>query len=481
MTDDSIHTTDEPHASSEQQAAQARTPVETRTERVEESSGSTTRRNVLKAGAVGAATAALAGCSALLGGGDDDGGSADIGSESLEAGLLSFTKGAASVLGLQAVRGAEKAVEKINANGGIAGQRKVNLTVKDEGENPLDKYNQFIDDGKDVTFGPISSGTHESLAPEVETNQVINVGTDGTVTGLYESVVPEATYSFRFQNYDVMEATAAALEVVQRLGANNIDTIAGVNPNYAFGKDEMSLFTNAVQGMTGAEVVYSGFPELGASDFSTHISRINDEQPDVVFSSCWGGDASNFLSQAYQRNMFDNIDATIGTVYYGSADAIDETLVTNVETGKILSGSRNYYWGIPQRSRTEAGKTFFNEAREQEGIKVPTAHYMSGYGAVTSWATAVEKAISIIDGYPSQEQISTALEGHGFYTPGGYYNMCMDHQGRGNGYAGVMEWNSNLNAPELTDVNVFSGTQVSPPPQRSEYAKKSEAWLNSWN
>ncbi len=313
-----------------------------RPDRVAAGESGTTRRTALKAGAVTAATAALAGCSALLGGGDDDSGeAADVGTDQLEAGLLTFTQGAASVLGIQAQRGAEKAVERINEAGGVAGQREVSLEVVDETESPTDDYQQFINDGKDVTFGPVSSGTHESIAPDIETNEVVNVATDGTVTTLYEETNPNPTYSFRFQNYDVMEATTAALEVVERLDAAEIDTYAGVNPDYTFGRDEMEVFSLAIEGITGAEEVYSGFPALGESDFSTYISRINDEEPDVVFSSCWGGDASNFLSQAFQRNMFDNVDVVVGPVFYGSANAIDEEVVTGTDRGTILAGSRN--------------------------------------------------------------------------------------------------------------------------------------------
>ena len=453
-----------------------------RPDRVAADENGTTRRTALKAGAVTAATAALAGCSALLGGGDDDSGeAADVGTDRLEAGLLTFTQGAASVLGIQAQRGAEKAVERINEAGGIAGQREVSLDVVDETESPTDDYQQFIDDGKDVTFGPVSSGTHESIAPDIETNEVVNVATDGTVTTLYEETNPNPTYSFRFQNYDVMEATTAALEIVERLGADEIDTYAGVNPDYTFGRDEMEVFSLAIEGITGAEEVYSGFPALGESDFSTYISRINDEEPDIVFSSCWGGDASNFLSQAFQRNMFDNVDVVVGPVFYGSANAIDEEVVTGTDRGTILAGSRNYYWGLPRNGRSEASTQLFEEAREQDDITVPTAHYMSGYGAVTAWATAVEKAIEIVGGYPSQEQIAMTLEEHGFYTPAGYHNVCADHTGRSNGYAGVMEWDGDLGAPVLTDVNVYPSTRISPPPMGTDYESTAMDWLNSWD
>jgi branched-chain amino acid transport system substrate-binding protein len=465
---------------------------------------SVNRRTVLKTAGATGVTAGLGGCSALFGGDGDDGGDGDggdgdggdgdggggdgaattdeqISSDPLSAGLLSFTKGPAAVLGLQAVRGAEKAVEMINANGGIAGTRQVNLDVRDEGDNPLDKYQSFIDSGMDVTFGPISSGTHKQLAPNVESNEVVHVGTDGTVTTLYEETVPDPTYSFRFQNYDIMETTTAALEAVDRIGADNIDTVAGVNPNYAFGQDEMNLFSQAIQQLTGAEIVYSGLPDLLAGDYATHISAINGEAPDIVFSSLWGGDASSFLEQATSRGMFENVEGVFGPVFYGSADAIPEAVLTGPGEGKIFAGSRNYYWDFPSTERWPPGADLFEEARSQEGIKVPTAHYMSGFGAVMAWATAVEKAIDMLDSYPSQQQIALALEEHGFSTPAGYHTVSQDHQVRSNSFAGVMTWDSDIDAPALEDVDVFSATQVSPPPQGSRYEATASDWLSGWN
>ncbi|MFB6297841.1 MAG: ABC transporter substrate-binding protein [Salinirussus sp.] len=460
------------------------------------------RRTVLKTAGATGVTTGLAGCSALFGGGEGtptgdgggDGGDGDggdggdggtteegqISTDPIDAGLLSFTKGPAAVLGLQAVRGAEKAVEMINANGGIAGRRQVNLAVRDEGDNPLDKYQSFVDSGRQVTFGPISSGTHKQLAPQVESNEVVNVGTDGTVTTLYEETVSDPTYSFRFQNYDIMETTTAALEAVDRIGAENIDTVAGVNPNYAFGQDEMNLFVQAIQGLTGAEIVYSGFPDLLAGDYATHISAINSESPDIVFSSLWGGDASSFLEQATSRGMFENVQGVFGPVFYGSADAIPEAVVTGPGQGKIFAGSRNYYWDFPSTGRWPPGRSLFEEASNQEGIKVPTAHYMSGFGAVMAWATAVEKAIDTLGSYPSQREIAHSLEEHGFSTPAGYHNVCMDHQARSNSFAGRMAWDGDIGAPVLEDVNVFAATQVSPPPQGSQYAASASDWLSGW-
>ena len=143
---------------------------------------STNRRALLKAAGGAVAAAALAGCAQVISGGSGDENPADgansadsLSDEPLDAMLLTFRQGAAGVLGVQAQRGAELAVQRICDAGGIDGKRKVNLTVKDVAENALSKYRASIDQGVDVTVGPISSGTYESLASEV-----VHVSTDGS-------------------------------------------------------------------------------------------------------------------------------------------------------------------------------------------------------------------------------------------------------------------------------------------------------------
>jgi branched-chain amino acid transport system substrate-binding protein len=438
--------------------------------------GGMNRRQVLSAIGGSAVATSLAGCSTLLEGGDSanqEGQSGDgISDEPIEAGLLTFTRGAPGVLGIQAQRGAELAVQRINDAGGIGGQREMRLDVVDEGSNALDSYNQFIEEGKDVTFGPISSGTHSQIAPEVEQNEVVNVGTDGTVTTLYEETVTDPTYSFRFQNYDVMEVVTMAREAVERLGADNIDTVAGVNPGYSFGEDEQRVFRQAIQQLTDAEVVYEGFPELGASDMSNHITSINDAEPDVTFSSLWGGDVTTFVRQAAANNMFENTTVFGTTLYSAAGDVPGDAL----EGADIFSGSRNYYWGQPALGNWAPGQELFDAATQQDGVVVPTAHYMSGYGAVAAWATAVEKAITLLGTYPSQEQIAQMLEGHGFFTPAGYHNMAEDHQGASNSFAGQMVYDDDLGAARLDDVNTYSATETSPPP-----GVTASDWLSSWS
>ena len=442
----------------------------TRDPTVDERANGVKRRTMMAAVGGTAVTAALAGCSTLLGGDEDEEGSVEVPDEPVQAGLQTFTEGAAAVLGLQAQYGAELAVQRVNDAGGIAG-REMELDTVHEADAHVENYRQFVDEGKGVTFGPISSGGHAAMAPEVEAQEVVNVGTDGTVTTLYEETVSDPTYSFRFQNYDVMECVTAAREAVSRLGADDIDTIAGINPNYAFGQDEWKFFQLAIDSLTdGVEVVYEGFPELGASDMSTHITEVNNEEPDVTFSSMWGGDVTTLMNQAAANNMFDNTQL-VGTILYGAVDELDRDVV---EQAEAFSGSRNWYWGFPEPGRWEPNQSVFQAARDQWDI-VPTAHFMSGYGAVTAWATAVDKFVRIVDGWPSQGQIAAALEDHGFYTPAGYHVMGRDHQGKSSACSGRMTWSEEVGAAVLDDVNVFAPQEVSPPPGTT-----AEEWVDSW-
>lgn len=429
---------------------------------------------MVKAAGGTALAAALAGCQALLDGENDNGPAEveDIPDEPIQAGLQTFLEGAPAVLGLNAEYGARTAVRRINDAGGVAG-RDIELEVVEEAGAAIENYTRFVDEGFDVTFGPISSGSHEELVPVVEEQGVVNVGTDGTVTTLYETQYPDVTYSFRFQNHDVMEALAAARAAVEQLGADNIDTYANVNPDYTFGHDEREVFNAGIQQLadvTPDDEVYDGRPELGADDMSSHVTAVADAEPDVLFTSLWGGDATLFLDQGQAEGTFDAVEITVGSVLYGSANDFEPA---DLE-GNIWSGSRNFYWGSPPPNQWEPGWDLYQESLEHHD-SIPTAHFMSGYGAVAAWATAVEKAVAMVGGWPSQEQIAEALENHGFYTPAGYHTIGPDHQGYSTAHFGRLEWDDELDVPILEDIETIPPSHVSPP-----QGGVSLDWIESW-
>jgi branched-chain amino acid transport system substrate-binding protein len=209
---------------------------------------------------------------------------------------------------------------------------------------------------------------------------------------------------------------------------------------------------------------------------SSQISAVQQQDPDVIFTSFWGGDVTTFLQQGVNNGLFEG-RTVAGTILYSAADDMSESLINDVrdQADHVLSGSRNFYWNAPDTGNWPPGTDLMSAVEGQSDVSIPTAHYLSGYGAVTAWATAVEKAIEVTGGYPSQEQIAATLEGHGFFTPAGYHVMGADHQGMSNAYSGDLGWDGDFGGPVLTDVNTYAAKELSPPPGMT-----SESWIDSW-
>jgi branched-chain amino acid transport system substrate-binding protein len=440
-------------------------------EQPDEGAVTPSRRRVLAAAGGTALTAALAGCNALLGG-DDDGDQnrstpGDVPDEPIEAGMQVFLEGPAAAFGVPTRRGAEVAIQRVNDAGGVAG-REINLEVVHESE-VVSTYTQFVDEGKDVTFGPISSGSYEALAPEVESQGVINICPAGTTTTIFEEIVTDPTYNFRVANYAVMDSATAAVDAFNRF--DNVETVAGINPNYTGGRNGMNFFETAIKQLGDVDVVYTGWPDLGTDDYSTHISEVNNQEPDVTFTIVWGGDAVTFMNQAKANNLFENTNI-VGLYIYGQLNQLDPGTVEGTD---VVSATREFYWGHPPQNRYDPMRELIRVAREEYDT-YPSFPFMEGYMAVTAWATAVQKAVNIYGGWPSQEQIAASLEGHGYYTPSGYHTIRReDHQGMNNQYFGRMSTSADADVPVLEDLAVYGPEEVAPPP-----GVNSLDWVKDW-
>lgn len=437
--------------------------------------GGITRRKTIQVGG-GTIAAALAGCTTLFQ--DEDPTEVEqqeIPDEPIEAGLQDFIEGPAAVLGVLGRYGTELAVDRINQAGGIAG-REIELDVVNEGDEHVENYTQFVEEGKDVTFGPRSSGGYLAMAPHVEDAGVVNVATAGTTTELFEEGVTDPTYTFRAQNYDALESVSAALVAVDQLGADNIGTVAGINQNYAFGHDEQEIFVATIQKLTGAEVIYEGWPELGADDLSTHVTEVREQEPDVLFSSLWGGDATLLYDQGIGADMFSAIDLFSATVTY--SPEIDQDIINGLREAdtEAFIGDRNWHWTHPDPGVWSPGVELIEEVWEREGEFAPFHAIMDGYGAVTAWATAVEKVVTQLGRWPEQEEIAQGLKGHGWYTPAGYHMMTDWNQQMRPHHSGRLVWSDEWGMPIMDDIQVYRPAEVSPPP-----GVDTIDWIEGWD
>src|SRR5690625_7769623 len=84
------------------------------------------------------------------------------------------------------------------------------------------------------------------------------------------------------------------------------------------------------------------FPQFGAADFSTEISRLQALRPDVILSTSWGGDLDTFVRQAAQRGL---MNSTSFLLPLGESSL--ERLGSALPEG-VLIGARGDHYSLSQ-------------------------------------------------------------------------------------------------------------------------------------
>ena len=343
----------------------------------------------------------------------------------LKIGITTFLSGAASVFGVPAKAAAEILIEDINAAGGIGGV-KVSATYVDEGiggDKMLSEYRRLVQEqGVRTMLSAISSGNCNIIAPVAEDLKVLNVMWDcGT-----EKVLEAKRYKYvvRTQANATTEMVATVLYLLKT--KPNFSTIAVVNQDYAWGRDSWEIFVNTLKALKpDVKVVAEMFPKLGASDFSTEISRLQALKPDVVLSTSWGGDLDTFVRQGSQRGLF-----TQGSlIVLPLAESSLERLGAALPEGVIVGARGEHYWLHPETRDDPKHKDFIAKFKAKTGAYpiYPTYHMAQ---ALTGLKTGYEAAIKVNGGkWPTTEQVAEAMRKMEFKAYGRPIKMREDGQG----------------------------------------------------
>lgn len=343
----------------------------------------------------------------------------------LKIGITTFISGAASVFGVPAKAAAELLIEDINAKGGIGGV-KLSATFIDEGiggDKLLSEYRRLVQEqGVRTMLSAISSGNCNIVAPVAEDLKVLNVMWDcGT-----EKVLEDKRYKYvvRTQANANTEMVATVLYLLKT--RPNFSTIAVMNQDYAWGRDSWEIFLNTLKALKpDVKVVAEMFPKLGASDFSTEISRLQALRPDVVLSTSWGGDLDTFVRQASQRGLFNQG----ATMVLPLAESSLERLGATMPEGVIVGARGDHYFLHPETKDDPKHKEFVAKFRAKTGAYpiYPTYHMAQ---ALVGLQTGYENAIKANGGkWPSTEQVAEAMRKMEFKAYGRTITMREDGQG----------------------------------------------------
>ena len=242
------------------------------------------RRQILKTGAVLAGTAAL-GAPALV----------SAQAEKIKIGHLTPMTGFLGALGEYAVQGIKMAADEINASGGIMG-RQIDLLSEDS-VNPQvasTKASRMIErDGVAVLMGEINSASALTISQVAARNKKLFMSIGARSDALRGKDCNRYTF-----HVDI-PVTVMVNAVGQSLVRDNMvrgKKVFSLTADYLFGHD-LSRVAKRFFAANGGIQVADELVATDVTDFSPYLLKIRQARPDFIASNLAGNQVTNFVKQ----------------------------------------------------------------------------------------------------------------------------------------------------------------------------------------
>jgi branched-chain amino acid transport system substrate-binding protein len=331
--------------------------------------------------------------------------------DTIKIGFPMPLSGPASVYGVPITKGAEMAVQEINAKGGVLG-RKLELLERDSKASADEAVRLarelIIKNNIDFLSGTLTSAEAPAVSTIAKENKIVFIAPTSKTIQL---TAPANLHPYIFRlasNTDIDGRTGAAI-IAQWKDVKRVATIA---PDYAYGRDAVGAFVDFIKkARPDIELVDQQWPKLGQSDFTPFITAQMAKQPEAVFCDVFGGDFVTLAKQAAPLGYF---------------KAINNRLVDGGEVGTtdaaIALGS-DYPYGIwsdaydpviwPDNEPPEH-KVFSENLKTFTKEKYASGWAIMGYSSIYSLVEGIKKA-----GSTNSDKVAKALAGLTFDTPVG--------------------------------------------------------------
>ncbi len=398
-----------------------------------------------------------------------------VAQEPLRIGVITFLSGpAAGPFGVPAKNAADLIAEAFNKGGQVPGYEKkgfggrpIELVYVDEAGGPtkvVTEYRNLVTrQNVDMVIGVISSGDCLAVAPVAEEMKKLTVLFDCSTNRLFEE--SSYKYVFRTTTMATQENVAAARYIAENFPG--MKTFSGINPNYAWGQDAWSDFTEALKVIKPQAAISTNVtPKLGAGQYNTEISALLGSGAEVMQNSLWGGDLEAFLLQSGPRGLLEKIPNIIIC-----GDTVLERLGEHIPDGTII-GARGP--NGPFAPPNALNKWFQKAFRDRYNSTPVYASYHMATAFLGAKA-AFEKAMATHKGKePSIDQVIPAFEYLKFESVAGTVDMSL---GKGHqavqhvAYGTVKKVDGKIT---MTNVKYYPPELISPPD-----GMKSLDWIRS--
>lgn len=267
----------------------------------------------------------------------------------------------------------------------------------------------FGDDDAHIAIGPVSSGVALAMLPvaeEYERILIVEPAVADAITGANWN-----QYIFRTGRNSSQDAIANAVA----LGGKGV-TIATLAQDYAFGRDGVAAFREALEG-TGATVAHEEYVPTDTTDFTAAAERIFTKMAEIK------GEKRLFIIWAGGGNPMGKINA-MEPERFGIQIATGGNILAALKAYKELPGMEGatyYYYEIPQNPVNDwLVKTHF------ERFNSPPDFFTAGGMAS---GLAIVEAIKKAGGAEDTQALISAMKGMTWQTPKGDMQFrAEDHQ-----------------------------------------------------
>ena len=338
-----------------------------------------TRSEFLKASGGALASAYVLGLAGCGGAGESKG---------PKIGLLEDQSGDFALAAIPKVHGAQLAVEEINSNGGVLGE-KIDLIIYDP-QSDNKRYQELSrkliqQDRVDVLFAGFSSASREAVRPIVDQFRQLYFYTNQYEGGVCDTnvfptgAVPEQQFKtlvpYMMENY-----------------GKKIYTIAA---DYNFGQISADWVRKLVN-ENGGEILGEEFIPLGVTQFSQTISNIKKANPDVLITLITGAAHGSFFEQQAAVNLDIPMGSSINVAQGYEHLRYDPPALVGMHV------TANYVEEVPTPASEDFKKRWHDKFPDEKYISQEGENM---YASIYLYKKALEKA-----GTTDQEAVRDALE-----------------------------------------------------------------------
>ncbi len=326
---------------------------------------------------------------------------------------VGFIGSLSSDTGKSTLRGAEIAIDELNAAGGVMGQQ-ITLVTADTGEDVVEgiKAYEYLAESEEVDF--IISGSIDDVSlgwmPRMQEYQIPTLDTWTSYIGIIDMVVEDPeTMAPYFMNIASDEALATlyinfGADVLKaKMGFESVVVLA---EDTAFGQAITGLVTDALAPVAGIEVKDTIVYDIGTVDFAPIFSKAQASGADFIYQV--SSVNSQVISSQYVKLQVPmamtgvNVSA-LGMEYWedtGGAGGGISTLSPLPSVGFELDPvSQSFVDTYQARYDSRPLVPHFNGFNAYHGLKqaMAAAEEAGGFDDVMAWSKAMEKQDLILE------------------------------------------------------------------------------------